>query len=102
MQEMQEKYESKLVEKDRLVGELGHTIDSLIANSKQMELDLSKKLSDSEQEIQMYKNMLRKKYLKEIEVERQLKKDSARKPPESPLKVKKVLSFVSKHSYRSP
>lgn len=75
----------------------------MISNSKQVELELSKKLGESEQEIQTYKNMLRRKYLREIEVERQIKKESSRRAVDSPVRVKKVLSsIVSKHSYLSP
>lgn len=75
MQEMQEQYERKLEEKGKLVAELSRTVDMLISNSKQMELDYSRKLAEHEQEIQTYKNMLKKKYLKEIDLERQFRKE---------------------------
>jgi|JI61114C2RNA_FD_contig_61_1827912_length_535_multi_2_in_0_out_0_1 hypothetical protein len=39
-----------------------------------MELEYGRKLADYEQEIQTYKNLLRRKYLKEIDQERQHKR----------------------------
>lgn len=47
LQQMQVEYEAKLEDKDRLISELSCTIDSLISNSKAVELELSRKLSDS-------------------------------------------------------
>lgn len=76
LQELQIHYEERLAEKERLIGELSLTIDLLISNSKHMELEHGRKVGDYEQEIQTYKNLLRRKYLKEIDMERQQKREA--------------------------